>query len=178
MDAFYLGLEEVDEAPDKSVGEVFKLEDSVYLMVPFIHCGHHFLTYFSPVQGTPELPFDIFKSAVEANSDHIVSDSPYILKFGLREHANSDRMFSPIDGSIKSIHFTLPAKLVICVRKLIEKTGTNEFYFLAGGDDDKRIERLDRWYRRITNSLAPKEGFEAIHSETDYGGWYGYKTSY
>ena len=88
MDAFYLGLEEVDEAPDKSVGEVFKLEDSVYLMVPFIHCGHHFLTYFSPVQGTPELPFDIFKSAVEANSDHIVSDSPYILKLIVKQYIN------------------------------------------------------------------------------------------
>tara|TARA_Y100000310_G_scaffold316678_1_gene368691 strand:+ start:547 stop:1083 length:537 start_codon:yes stop_codon:yes gene_type:complete len=178
MDNFYNGLVDDPNDLEKSVGEVFRLEESIYFMVPFIHCGHQFLTYFSPIDGTPDIPFEIFKQAIESNSNHTMGDNPYVLKFGLREHLNSGKMFDPSNSSIPNIHFTFRSRLVHSVIKLINTTDAEEFYFIAGGDDEARISKLDRWYKRISDKVAPEQGLEPIHSQEDNGGWYGYKRVY
>lgn len=176
MNELYTTLNESDDL-SSAVGDVFFHQDSNFYVVPFIHYGVEFLAYFNAVE-TSSMSLDVFKTAIESNTTHKVSDKPYIFKFGLKNNFQSDDMFGVnSQHKIGKLHFTMPKKLGLCIRKLVEKTNATEFYFLAGSNDEKHQGKLDVWYDRITKRFAPQYNFAPIHQDTQ-GGWYGFKTDY
>lgn len=176
MEDCFLHLTETDDEAD-SVGDVFYHAKSKFYIAPFVHCGVHYLTYFVPVAGGigENVTLGDFKGAVESCCDHKVGDNPFVLKFGLKNNFESNDVFgADQQQKIGRVLFTLPKKLAICVDKLMAKTGSNEFYFLAGSQDEEHQDKLDKWYRRVSDRLAAEHGLAPIHSDTE-GGWYGYK---
>jgi len=179
MDKYYIDLIESDNELENSVGDVFYIQSSNFYLVPFVHDDVQYLTYFTPVAkehgGMVEI--DVFKKAIESNTEgtHSVSDSPFVFKFGLKNKFDSSDIygFDP-EQKIGRIFFTLPRKLAICVRKLMEKTDAEEFYFLPGSQCEEHQKKLDIWYGRFSNKLAEQHSLAPIHQNSE-GGWYGYK---
>ena len=179
MDRYYIDLNESDKEPEDSVGDVFYIQSSNFYLVPFVHDGVQYLTYFTPVakeQGGI-VEYDTFKTVIESTTEgsHSVSGSPFVFKFGLKNNFDSSDVygFDP-EQKIGRILFTLPKKLSICLRKLMEKTGAEEFYFLPGSQCEKHQKKLDTWYSRFSNKLAEQHSLAPIHQDSE-GGWYGYK---
>lgn len=180
MDECYAGLVESHE-DESSIGDVYFHEGSNFYLVPFLHCGVEYLAYFTPVDGGlggEGVSLDIFSTAIEVNTGHKVSECPYVLKFGLKDNFDTDDLFG-VDRKqkIDNLLFTLPSKLAICVQKLMAKTDTNEFYFLAGSKCPEHQRKLNIWYKRVSNKLAAQHGLTPIHQDTE-GGWYGYKRNH
>ncbi|MGP0172649.1 hypothetical protein ACSVIJ_12280 [Pseudomonas sp. NCHU5208] len=168
----YEGLTELH--PAAAIGEIFGLGDS--RLVPFLCAGHRFLASYTPVHTQDEAAS--MRSIVHQDTQHVMSDHAQILKF-----AHCDLFFqkerfepAPVGGEARrAIMFQIPNRIASATQKLMEFDGNaDEFYFIAGGISDERIEQLDLWYRRISGKFPVETlGLEPIHPPR--GSWYGYR---
>lgn len=168
----YEGLNESN--PAAAIGEILGLEDS--RLVPFLCAGHRFLASYTPVHTQEEAP--AIRNIVHQDAQHVMSDHAQILKF-----AHCDLFFqkerfepAPVGGEVRRrIMFQIPDRIASATQKLMEyDANADEFYFVAGGITEERIEQLDLWYRRISGRFQTQTlGLKPIHPPK--GSWYGYR---
>ncbi|MNG12353.1 hypothetical protein D3C84_959620 [compost metagenome] len=121
---------------------------------------------------------DSIKGIVLQEAGHVVSPHAHIIKFASVAQYSSGNNFIPMDvpGAIRhAIRFQMPRRLSEATLSFMEqRPSVDEFYFLAGGEDDERIRKLELWYGRVADKLATTSlGLQRIHPPK--GIWYGYR---
>lgn len=149
------------------------------IMIPFLCQSHKFVGIFDPILG--HASEDSIRLHIRKTSGHEISPNGHMMKF-----AALDRLitvgaddFDPIDASHsvkKAIYRSIPERLgQVTYRFLTELPEVDELFFLAAGANWRRIEKLDLWYQRISDSVAVQQlNLQRIHpEEREY--WYGYR---
>ena len=163
-----------EEDHESSVGDAMFENEQGFYLVPFVHHQKRFFVYFMPT-GSDPAQRDLLAQVIAQDANHILSKSSYTLKFGLAEGMGQDKMFEKTGRSVGKLFNGMPNKLILSVKKLVQATNADEFYFIAGAEDEKRQRQLDLWYSRIGRNMK-SHNFYPIHNEPN-GGWYGYKTA-
>jgi hypothetical protein len=172
MDDLFDRLTEEDH--ESSVGDAMFENEQGFYLVPFVHHQKRFFVYFMPTDSDPALR-DALAQVIAQDANHILSKSSYTLKFGPAEGMGQEKMFEKTGHSVGQLFNGMSSKLILSVKKLIQATTADEFYFIAGAEDEKRQRQLDIWYSRMGRSMK-SHNFYPIHNEPN-GGWYGYKTA-
>ena len=159
-----------------SVGGVFESpEDENEWYVPLLCHGERFIMIFGLISADPVA--EHYTGIIRSDAGHDLSPHAYSLKYAAASVYFSSSRFAPlqIKGARRNLlRQTVPELLVIALQTFIGyRPHADEFYFIAGADEDKRIDKLNLWYHRIGGNLAASLGFSPVHLSK--GDWHGYR---
>jgi hypothetical protein len=173
INAMFHGLNE-EQLP---IGGSFLAPDG-NTAIPFLCESHPFIALYHPVsldQGT----FTAARKMVREDADHEVSENAYLMKFASATQWAEGKEYAPLDALplVKhAIRHRIPDRLAKVTQSFMTEIAVaDELYFIPGGDDAVRINRLNLWYSRISDRIAVDQlGLRRIHLTLgDY--WYGYR---
>ncbi|MCD5996798.1 hypothetical protein KDX38_27900 [Pseudomonas sp. CDFA 602] len=161
------------------VGGVFESpEDENEWYVPLLCQGERFIMIFGLISSDPVATH--YTGIIRTDAGHNLSSHAYSLKYAAASVYFSKNRFAPLQvaGTTRNLlRQTVPELLVVAVQTFIGYRPTaDEFYFIAGAEEDKRIDKLNLWYHRIGGSLASSIGFSPVHRSK--GDWHGYRKTH
>ncbi|MBA1232482.1 hypothetical protein G7013_22800 [Pseudomonas viridiflava] len=161
------------------VGGVFQSpEDENEWYVPLLCQGERFVMIFGLISADPVAGH--YTGIIRADADHDLSPHAYSLKYAAASVYFSANRFAPLEvaGAARNLlRQTVPGLLVVAVQTFIGyRPNADEFYFIAGAEDDRRIDQLNLWYHRIGGRLASSIGFSPVHLSK--GDWHGYRKAH
>lgn len=161
------------------VGGVYQSpEDESEWYVPLLCHQERFIMIFGLMSADPVA--EHYAGIIKADAGHDLSHHAYSLKYAAATVYFSRNRFAPlpVKGSTRNIlRQTVPELLVTAVQTFIAyRPQADEFYFIAGAEEDERIDKLNLWYHRIGGSLASSIGFSPVHLSK--GDWHGYRKTH
>lgn len=158
------------------IGGVYQVGEGLSV-VPFVCKGHEFLAIYQPLMELDHLAHSI-REVIYQDSTHTMSKHAHIVKFAsLAQYANGQN-FVPLPAASvvkKQILHMAPRRIAAATEAFMEQQPhADEFYFVAGGEDDERIRKLNLWYQRVADRIAAQSlSLQRIHPQQ--GNWYGYR---
>lgn len=162
--------------PETAIGEIIGIDDS--RLIPFLCGGHRFLASYTPTRSQDEGVAASMRGIVNQDAQHEMSHHAQILKFAHYDLFFGNQKFDPAPAEFadrRSILFRIPTRIAGATLKLMEfDQNADEFYFIAGGETEERIDQLDLWYRRLSDRF-PFNTLGLTHIHQSKGSWYGYR---
>lgn len=147
-------------------------------VIPFLCETHPFVALYHPVTLDEEI-YRAASASVWADANHRISDNAYLMKFASMTEWCDGNHYAPLQA-LPSVNFTIrhriPQRLARATQSFLnEIPAADELYFIPGGDTERRTERLNLWYSRVSDRIAVDQlGLRTIHPTTgNY--WYGYR---
>jgi len=171
--SMFVGLDE----HDLPIGASF-VGESGDAAVPFFCESQPFIALYRPVMLDDEI-YQAARASVWTDAEHEISQNAYMMKFASVAQWCDGNHFAPLRAlpsvSFK-IHRSIPHRLAKATEGFLnEVPHADELYFIPGGHTERRTERLNLWYSRVSDTIAVEQlGLRPIHPISG-NQWYGYR---
>lgn len=159
------------------VGGVYSVGSQV--MIPFVCQSYKFLGIFDSICGHENE--DKIKEHIHTTSGHTISANGYLIKFSALDSlvASDVDDYAPLKAGHsekRAIYQKMPERLgQVTYRFMEELPAVDELFFFAAGENARRVDNLDLWYQRVSDSVAVTQlNLQRIHPQ-DREYWYGYR---